>query len=311
MKLYNIPLDQGLVLAPMAGYTNWPMRCISRRFGAELCYTEMISSSGLVKNSRNTHPLLNRPIEDTPLIAQIFTSSPEDAALSARIVEEHGFDGIDINMGCPAKKVVFKGSGSALMKDISLAERISESVVKAVKIPVSVKIRAGWDSSSLNADTFACALEKTGINCIIIHPRTRAEMYLGVPRWEILSPLKEQLRLPVVASGNIKTIEDMEMLRSLGADAFMIGRGAVGNPWIFRELSGGPAPDAGERLEIMLEHLDMLCSLMGDDKGTRFMRKYLSPYVKGLDGAALFRRQACIADNSLELRGIIKEFVNP
>ncbi len=311
MKLYNFPLTKGLVLAPMAGYTNWPMRIISRRFGAELCYTEMISSAGLTQNTRNTLALLSRPEEDTPLIAQIFTASPDDAALSARMIEDQGFDGIDINMGCPVKKVVHKGSGSALMKDISLAERISESVVQAVNIPVSVKIRAGWDSSSLNAHIIAGVLEKTGIACIILHPRTRSEMYQGNPRWEILSSLKEQLSLPVVASGNIKTVRDMEMLRSLGADAFMIGRGAVGNPWIFRELSGGLTPDAHERIEIMLEHLDMLCSLFGNQKGTRFMRKYLSAYVKGLDGAALFRQQACTAENSLELRGIIKEFGNP
>ncbi len=310
MNLYDISLRHGLVLAPMSGYTNWPMRALSRRFGAELCYTEMISSAGLIKSTKNTLPLLDRPMEDAPLIAQIFTASPDDAGLSARIIQDQGFDGIDINMGCPVKKVVHKGAGSALMKDISLAQRITESVVQAVSIPVSVKIRAGWDSGSLNALAMADSLEKTGIACITLHPRTRAEMYLGTPRWEILSTLKAQLKLPVVASGNIKTVQDLENLRCLGADAFMIGRGAVGNPWIFRELSGGPGPEAVERIEILLEHLDMLCSVLGDQRGSRFMKKYLSAYVKGLPGAALFRQQACTAENALKLRSIIKEFSN-
>lgn len=308
MMLYNIHLTHGLMLAPMSGYTNWPMRVLSRRFGAELCYTEMISSAGLIHNTKNTRPLVKRPSDDSPLIAQIFTASPEEAALSARIIEDAGFDGIDINMGCPVKKVVHKGAGAALMQDLPLAERLCESVVKSVRIPVSAKIRAGWDNKSINADVMANALEKTGINCITLHPRTRAEMYRGTPRWDVLQLLKQKLTLPVVASGNIKAIEDIEMLRPLKADAFMIGRGAVGNPWIFRELSGGPSPSPSERLEVLLEHLDMLCSLMGEQKGTHFIRKYISAYVKGLPGAATFRQEACSVDNPKELQSVIKAF---
>ena len=159
MKLYNLTLTHGLLLAPMSGYTNWPMRILSRRFGAELCYTEMISADGLVQNSRNTLSLLDRPEDDSPLIAQIFTASPKNAALSARIIEDAGFDGIDINMGCPVRKVVQKGAGAALMRDAVLAEQLCESVVKAVRIPVSVKMRSGWDSSTVNAESLACILE--------------------------------------------------------------------------------------------------------------------------------------------------------
>ncbi len=311
MKLYNLTLTHGLLLAPMSGYTNWPMRILSRRFGAELCYTEMISADGLVQNSRNTLSLLDRPEDDSPLIAQIFTASPKNAALSARIIEDAGFDGIDINMGCPVRKVVQKGAGAALMRDAVLAEQLCESVVKAVRIPVSVKMRSGWDSSTVNAESLACILEKTGINAVIIHPRTRSEMYRGVPRWDIIGALRQRTALPVVASGNIRTSEDVGNLGTSGADAFMIGRAAVGNPWVFRELSGGPLPDLEERREVMLEHLDMLCTLYGENKGIRFMRKYISAYARGLSGAALFRQQTCAASSYRQLEGVIKGFVRP
>lgn len=311
MKLYNLTLTHGLLLAPMSGYTDWPMRVLSRRFGAELCYTEMISASGLIQNTRNTLPLLHRPAEDAPLIAQIFTASPDEAGLSARIIEDAGFDGIDINMGCPVKKVVHKGAGAALMRDISLAERLCESVVKAVRIPVSVKMRSGWDNSSINAGSLSLALEKTGISTVIIHPRTRSEMYRGMPKQEIIRALRQQIGLPVVASGNIRASQDIDTLRMLGADAFMVGRAAVGNPWIFRELSGGPPPSLTERGEVMLEHLDMLCSLYGEHKGVLFMRKFISAYVRGISGASLFRKQACVEPSLRQLQCIIKGFVNP
>jgi tRNA-dihydrouridine synthase B len=310
MKLYNLPLEKGLLLAPMSGYTNWPMRMLCRRFGAELCYTEMISSAGLVMNTRNTRPLLERPPEDSPLIAQIFTSSPGEAALSARMVEDAGFDGIDINMGCPVKKVVYKGAGAALMRDIPTAAQLCESVKNAVRIPVSAKIRAGWDHDSVNAAELSLRLQATGIDCLIIHPRTRTDMYRGMPMWDLLPTLKAQLSLPVVASGNILSRGDMCTLTGLGADAFMVGRAAVGNPWVFRELSGGPAAAVEERREVMLEHLDMLCSLMGTERGIRYFRKYISAYVKGLHGASGFRKLACTADGLHELKDVIKGFVS-
>jgi tRNA-dihydrouridine synthase B len=309
MKLYNIPLAKGLLLAPMSGYTNWPMRVLCRRFGAEICYTEMISSAGLIMKTRNTRPILVRPADDSPLIAQIFTSSPEEAALSARMVEDAGFAGIDINMGCPVKKVVYKGAGAALMRDIPLAVRICESVKNAVNIPVSAKIRAGWDHDTINADELASRLQETGIDCLIIHPRTRSDMYRGLPMWDLLPSLKGRLSMPVVASGNILTPKDTLALAGMGANAYMVGRAAVGNPWIFRELSGGPAPEIEERREVMLEHLDMLCSFLGVERGIRFMRKYVSAYVKGLHGASGFRKSACIVDSLQELKDVIKGFV--
>ncbi|MCK9262554.1 MAG: tRNA-dihydrouridine synthase [Deltaproteobacteria bacterium] len=306
MKLYDLDLARGLLLAPLSGYTSWPMRVLSRRFGAELCYTEMISAEGLLRNTRNTLSLLRRPLEDSPLVAQIFTPSPGYAAPAARIIEDQGFDGIDINMGCPVKKVVSKGAGAALMRDLPLARSVADAVVNAVRIPVSVKMRAGWDSGTINAVELAAALEKTGVHCLILHPRTRTAMYKGTPQWDLFTALRQSVSIPMVASGDIRTVPDLERLRTLGCDAFMVGRSAVGRPWVFRELSGGSGPSVGERRDIMLEHLDMLGVLYGRDKAAAFMKKFVSGYVRGLEGASIFRSHACAALSYEDLKGMIK-----
>ncbi|MBN2298662.1 MAG: tRNA dihydrouridine synthase DusB [Deltaproteobacteria bacterium] len=309
MILYNLQLKNGLLLAPMSGYTNWPMRMLCRRFGAEICYTEMISAAGMVRRTANTKKILVRPADDRPLVAQIFTESPDEASLASRMLEDEGFDGIDINMGCPVKKVVFKGAGAALMKDVDRAASIAEAVRSAVRMPVSVKMRAGWDTSSINAVEIACMLENTGVDCLVLHPRTRSDMYRGTPRWEVLSGIRKSVSLPVVASGDIRCTDDLEQIRVLGADAFMIGRAAVGNPWIFRELSGGPSAGIEERRDVMLQHLDMLCLCFDEGKGVRHMRKFIAAYVKGLHGAAHFRHSACSLDKHQQLQAVIKEFL--
>ena len=306
MKLYGLDLVHGLLLAPLSGYTSWPMRVLSRRFGAELCYTEMISAEGLLMNTRNTLSLLRRPAEDAPLVAQIFTTSPRHAAHAARIIEDQGFNGIDINMGCPVRKVVSKGAGAALMRDLPLAQSLADAVVGAGRIPLSVKMRAGWDSGSINAVELATALEKIGVHCIILHPRTRADMYKGTPRWDLFADLRQSISIPVVGSGDIRSASDLECLRTLGCDAFMVGRSAVGRPWVFRELLGGSAPSMDERREIMLEHLDMLGALYGRDKAAAFMKKFISGYVRGLQGASIFRNLACAALTFEDLKEMIK-----
>jgi len=308
MRAYKLDFDQGLFLAPLSGYSSWPMRMLSREYGAELCYTEMISAAGLIRNTQNTGSLLKRPPGDTPLIAQIFSNSPEEAAQAAHMIEDQGFDGIDINMGCPVKKVVSKGAGVALMTDPDLAVRLAETVIRRVNIPVSIKMRAGWDASSLNAAALAEALEYVGADTIILHPRTRSDMYRGMPRWEVLQEVKTRIMIPVITSGDIRTQDDVNMLKGLGADAFMIGRGAIGRPWIFRELTGGPSISINEHKELMLSHLDMLCTCHGLKTGVRHMRKFLSSYVKGLHGAAHFRMEACLLDKPGQIEQKIKEY---
>ena len=308
MKAYNISFEKGLFLAPLSGYTNWPMRMLCREYGAELCYTEMISAAGLIRNTQNTGGLLIRPPEDAPLVAQIFTNSPAEASQASHMIEDQGFEGIDINMGCPVKKVVSKGAGVALMTEPDLAVRLAESVIRSVNIPVSVKMRAGWDSSNINAPSLSEALEYAGVDNIILHPRTRGELYRGRPRWEILKEVKGRISIPVVASGDIRTSQDMDSLKQIGADACMVGRGAIGMPWIFRELTGGVSPSPDERKTVMLRHLDMLCACYGSKSGVRHMRKFLSSYVRGLQGAAHFRMEACILEKPSEIAGRIEEF---
>lgn len=308
MTVYGMDFRQGLFLAPLSGYTDWPMRMLCRRYGAELAYTEMISATGLARREKNTLKLLERPADDTPLIAQIFSSDPDECGQAARILEESGFDGIDINMGCPVKKVVTKGCGSALMKDPSRAQAIVEAVRASVKLPVSVKMRAGWDSGSLNADLLSARLEAAGAQCIIIHPRTRAQMYGGRPQWEILERIRREVKVPLIASGDIRTIADIQALRHKGAQACMIGRAAIGRPWIFRELTGGAPPSLPERRELMLEHLDASCRVLGEDRGVRSMRKIMCAYVKGLPGAAVFREKVCALQSAADVKDCIHRF---
>ena len=308
MKAYGIDFTQGLFLAPLSGYTDWPMRMLCREFGAELCYTEMISAACLTRGSRISLPMLERPSADKPLIAQISTNSPGDAAEAAKLLQDCGFDGIDINMGCPVKKVASKGAGVALMADPGLALRITEAVIGSVSIPVSVKMRAGWDASCLNAADLAESLEFAGVAAVIVHPRTRGDMYRGTPRWEIFQEVRQRVMVPVVASGDIRTPEEMHRIRNIGADAVMIGRGAIGRPWIFRELAGGPEPVPEERRETILRHLDMLCSCHGTRTGVLQMRKFISNYVRGMRGAAHFRMEACLLDKPSLLVEKIDEF---
>ena len=308
ITLYNLTFHHGLFLAPLSGYTNWPLRMLCRRFGAELCYTEMISAAGMIRRTENTRKLLVRPEDDKPLVVQIFSESPDEASLAARMLEDEGFDGIDINMGCPVKKVVTKGAGAALMKDTDNALRMAEAVKNAVRIPVSVKMRAGWDVESINADELARMLERTGIDCLILHPRTKTDMYKGSPRWEIFSRVRAATSIPVVASGDIKSPEDIHAIRKIGAEACMVGRGAIGRPWIFRDLTGGPPVTLEERREVMLHHLDMLCTCMGQRKGILHMRKFISSYVRGLPGAAQFRQEACSIENFTQLQSVINLF---
>jgi len=308
--IYNIHLKHGIVLAPMSGYTDWPMRLLCRRYGAELAYTEMISAEGLVMSTKNTLRLLKHPDEDRPLVAQIFTSSPMYGALAAEIIEDQGFEGIDINMGCPVRKVVKKGAGAALMRDPQKVLEIVESVISKIRLPVSVKIRAGWDAGSINAPEIAEMLCSSGINAIIVHPRTRAEMYRPGIRWELIGEIKKRVSIPVIASGDIHSQSDVGRIKRLGADGVMLGRATIGRPWIFMEIMGGNPPGPLEKRDVMLEHLDTLCTTYGERKGVLRMRKYISAYVKGLDGASAFRCKVNSILSAGQLRDNIHQFFN-
>ena len=306
MRLYDCELEHGLLLAPMAGYTDWPFRLICRRFGCELAYTEMISAAGLVRMPANTLKYLERPAADAPLVAQLFGSEPREAALAARIMQDHGFNGIDINMGCPVKKVVAKGAGSALLTDLNRAVRLSEAVIAAVNLPVSVKLRLGWEDTGAAAQ-LAGRLQGSGLNCLIVHPRTREDFYRGEPRWEHLEAVVAAAGCPVVASGNLRTAQDLTTVRQLGASAGMIGRGAVGAPWIFASLSGRAEPGLEQKHAIILEHLRLVCELYGEAGGVRFFRKFLTHYVSNLRGAHSFRQRMNATETLAGLEDLLNQ----
>ncbi|MEE9911983.1 MAG: tRNA dihydrouridine synthase DusB [Deltaproteobacteria bacterium] len=293
-----IHLLQGkALLAPLAGITNLPFRLITRMFGCEFCFTEMISANGLIRESEKTIEYLKTGPEDQPLGVQIFGADPEIMSEAAKFVAGHRPDLIDINMGCPVRKVVKTGSGAMLMKDPILAGRIIASVVKAANVPVTVKIRSGWSPSSVNACAMARVAEDSGAAAVIVHGRTANQGFSGHADWEIIAEVKRAVKIPVVGNGDIWQPQDaLRMRRETGCDAVMVGRGALGNPWIFQGIhqlfEGLPEnyrPSLGERYEIIKKHWEMETNSYGSRIAVRTFRKHLLWYTKGLTGSGRFR----------------------
>lgn len=311
MKIYDIDFGIGLFLAPLSGYTNWPLRVLCRRYGAELAYTEMISSTGLLRREKSSMRILERPPEDRPLIAQIFSSNPQESALAARFLQHEGFDGIDINMGCPAKKVCNRWAGSALMQDEELALNIVAAVVAACApqgVPVTLKMRTGWCATQRNALRIARGAEQRGIAMVVVHGRTREQGYKGQAEYDTIAAVKAALRIPVVANGDIDTPQKArDVLRATGADGVMIGRAAQGRPWLFREIDHFlrtgvhlAAPDVLQVKAWLLEHLNDHYGLYGELAGTRSARKHIGWTVRELPGGEGFRSRLNLLDDCAE-----------
>lgn len=316
MQIGDIKLAAPLALAPMAGITDLPFRLICRRLGCGMTVSEMVSAKGLLYKNVKTTEMLRIDYGERPTAIQLFGSVPEELAEAARMVEASGADMIDFNMGCPVPKIVNNGEGSALMKQPQLAHDILAAMVKAVKIPVTVKFRAGWDDSSRNAVEIAKAVEAAGVSAVAVHGRTRQQFYEGKADWGIIAEVKQAVKVPVFGNGDIFTVEDgLRMLAETGVDGLMIGRGADGNPWIFRELAAvlrgeerPAAPSLQERLAQAAEHLDMLIDYKGEHISVKEMRRHISAYLKGLPHAAEFRGRFHKVDTREQFMELLAEY---
>jgi tRNA-dihydrouridine synthase B len=305
-------LRNPFILAPMAGVSEMPFRRIALRLGAALAPTELVSAAGLVHASARTLKYLRRDPSEHPFVVQVFGGDPEQLGAASVIARDRGADVIDVNMGCPVQKVTKNGAGSALLCDPERAGSVVSSIRRHTGLPVTVKIRAGWDASRINCVEVGLALQGAGASAVAIHPRTRAQGYSGFADWRLIASLKAALTIPVIGNGDVKTPGDAQrMMRETGCDAVMVGRAALGNPWIFRELLDGEPPSAAERRDLVLEHFDAQLSFVGDvRRGVHQFRKHLLWYARGLRSASSFRTRACVLEDPKEVREVIQDFFN-
>jgi tRNA-dihydrouridine synthase B len=297
LKIGNLQLENPFLLAPLAGITDAPTRRICREQGAAMTYSEMVSGKGLWYKDKNTGKLLQIYDDEKPVAIQIFGHEPDVMAFTARELDTYENALLDINMGCPVPKIVKNGEGSALMKNPDLVYDIVSAVVKNSSKPVTAKIRAGWDDDSINAVEVAHAISAAGASAVAVHGRTREQFYNGKADWSIIARVKRAVDIPVIGNGDVVDgASALRMMEETGCDFVMVGRGALGNPWIFKELiaawKGEPAPEAPtteQKKLMMLRHFKDLMELKGEYAAVREMRKHVGWYLKGVHGAAAFR----------------------
>lgn len=317
LKIGNVDLDNPVILAPMAGVSDLPFRLLCREMGAGLVCMEMVSAKAIYYNNKNTETLMEIHPGEKPVSLQLFGSDPVIISEMAKRIEERPFDILDFNMGCPVPKVVNNGEGSALMKNPKLAEEILSSLVKAVKKPVTVKIRKGFNDETVNAVEMAKIAEACGVAAVAVHGRTREQYYSGKADWEMIRAVKEAVKIPVIGNGDVDSPQAAEkLLKETGCDGVMIGRAAQGNPWIFREitsyLENGQTvarPDNREKKEVILRHARLQLEYKGEYTGVREMRKHLAWYTVGMPHSARFRQMINTMESMEELlRGVEEIF---
>ena len=314
LKIGNVELENNIILAPMAGITNLPFRMICKKFGPGMVCTEMASSKAMFHNDQKTKRLLNTEGEKRPISFQIFGSDEETLGYAAKYVSQFA-DIVDINMGCPAPKVVKNGDGSKLLLDLEKAKRIMEAVVENSRVPVTLKIRKGWDKEHVVAVEVAKIAEEVGISAITVHGRTRSEFYTGKADWEIIKKVKESVNIPVIGNGDVIDEESAyQMFQETGVDGIMIGRGSFGNLWIFQKIihfleTGEKLPDPSneEKLKIMKEHIDLAVKEKGEI-AVKELRKQIAWYTKSLKNSSEFRNSINQIETKKELIEKIEEY---
>tara|TARA_A100001037_G_scaffold306248_1_gene350168 strand:+ start:1484 stop:2476 length:993 start_codon:yes stop_codon:yes gene_type:complete len=318
MKIGDLQIETPVVLAPMAGVTDYPFRILCKEMGAGIVYSEFVSADGIIRENTKTLDLIHFEEAERPIGIQIFGSDAETMSQAARLVyKKFRPDILDINYGCPVPKVTKKGGGSAALQDLCLMDDITTAVIETVpEIPVTVKMRAGWNQEMIVIPEVGERLEKIGIKAIALHPRTTKQRYTGKADWNYIKLLKEAVTIPVIGNGDVCTIDDMMfMFEKTGCDAVMIGRAAQGNPWFFRDakarLNGEPPilpPTLLNIAEICSRHFDLLLQYRGERTGTNLMRKHFSNYIKGFPGASSFRQKLVTAPDLLEMREALNAF---
>lgn len=318
LQIGNVTLPNNLILAPMAGVTDLPFRLLCKEQGAGLLCMEMVSAKAILYKNRNTEELLTIDPRETPVSLQLFGSDPEIISEMAKQIEERPFDMLDTNMGCPVPKVVNNGDGSALMKNPVLAGKIIEKTARAIKKPVTVKIRKGFDDAHINAVEMAHIAQESGAAAIAVHGRTREQFYSGKADWDIIRQVKEAVSIPVIGNGDIRTAEDViAMERQTGCDGFMIARGAEGNPWIFKQIlhyfETGEVlakPSFAEVTEMLLRHAKMQMEFKGEYTGIREIRKHAAWYTAGYRNSSKLRGRINEVETFEELQALFEEVLS-